>query len=134
MSSEIEFLDELIGHTFSSVVLSQNKDEILFTRLDGVQYKMHHYQDCCESVYVEDVCGDLDDLVNSPVFVAEVVSERKSDTDDHGWPESCTWTFYKFATVKGWVTIRWMGQSNGYYSERVTFERVHDTEYEEEDV
>ena len=124
MKSQVELLNGLIGHTFASVVVNEEKDEILFTRIDGVQYKMYHKQDCCENVYVEDICGDLDDLINSPVFVAEAVSEHKEKFDEHGWPDSQTWTFYKFATIKGRVTIRWIGTSNGYYSESVDFEPV----------
>jgi hypothetical protein len=71
---------------------------------------MEHSQDCCESVYIENIDGDLDDLIGNPILHAEA-----STKDDPEAGEVGMWTFYKIATVKGWVDIRWYGSSNGYY-------------------
>ena len=89
---------------------------------------MQHVQDCCENVWVEEVVGNVSDLIGSPIIEAECV-ESSDDPDGfkHEYqPESQTWTFYKLGTAKGFVTIRWLGTSNGYYSERVDFIRVPD--------
>lgn len=95
-------------------------DSILFETATGEKYEMYHEQDCCEHVYIESIVGDLEDLVGSPILMAEEVTNiDEPPTSERG--ESYTWTFYKFATNKGYVTIRWYGSSNGYYSESVSF-------------
>lgn len=118
-------IESLIGKTLSQVKGSVGGDEVVFITDAGAKHRLYHSQDCCESVFVEDICGDLDDLVGSPILQAE---EATSGENPPGAPipeyqdESFTWTFYKLATIKGSVTIRWYGSSNGYYSERVDFE------------
>lgn len=114
-------IKDLIGKTLVSVE-NQGDEEIVFTADDGKKWKLYHDQDCCESVRVEDVTGDLADLVGSPILMAEEVdSENTPPVDPNDAEESYTWTFYKFATIKGYVTIRFYGTSNGYYSESVDF-------------
>lgn len=118
-------ISQLIGKTLTAVVNDDN-EEILFTVDDGSKYRLYHENNCCESVTVEDVIGNLSDLIGSPIVMAEVVTN--SDENPEGitkeYQDSFTWTFYKLATVKGYVTIRWYGESNGYYSESVSFEEV----------
>jgi hypothetical protein len=110
-------VDVLKGKTLASLVDEGN--ELVFKTTDGGTYRMYHEQDCCESVVLEDVVGDLEDLVGSEILIAEEV-EGESPADFEAY-ESYTWTFYKFATRKGYVDLRWLGQSNGYYSEGVSF-------------
>jgi len=109
---------DLKGKTFKSVI--QEGSAIFFTDIEGKTYKQYHAQDCCETVYIESITGDLEDLVGSPILVAEE-SLKKSE---RGKDPSQTWTFYKLATVKGWVDIRWFGESNGYYSESATLKEI----------
>lgn len=115
-------LSELLGKTLTEI--SKDNDSITFMTSEGVMYKMFHDQDCCEDVRIEDIEGDLNDLIGSPILQAE---ESTNSTDTFGkieYPDSFTWTFYKLATVKGYVTIRWLGESNGYYSESVDFVKM----------
>lgn len=113
MYTTIEILE---GKTLSSV--ERNGDEeIIFTLDNGDKYKMYHYQDCCEQVHIDDIVGDLNDLIGSPIVVAEERTNiGENDSYDH-----YTWTFYTIATIKGYVDIKWYGSSNGYYSESVNF-------------
>jgi hypothetical protein len=118
-------VSELVGKVLASVEYKDGT-ELVFTSVTGERWRMHHYQECCEDVSIEDVCGDLADLVGVPILKAE---ESTSDENpDGGEMErrdfSQTWTFYNFATIKGYVTVRWYGTSNGCYSERVCFERL----------
>lgn len=111
--------DTLKDKTFVSVerVNDQNGDEIRFVMEDKTTYRLYHSQDCCEDVFIEDIVGDLSDLIGTPILVAE---ERVGEgPKKYEWDESFTWTFYTLRTIKGSVDIRWYGSSNGYYSESV---------------
>lgn len=115
---------ELLGKTVLEIQVCKdelNQDEINFITEEG-KYVMTHEQDCCESVYIEEIVGDLMDLVGSPILMAEE-SSNEGETE---WEDTYTWTFYKLATNKGYVTIRWYGESNGYYSEEVDMYFIKD--------
>lgn len=121
-------IPDLIGATLTAVDgCALGSERITFTLADGSSVVFFHDQDCCESVRVDDVTGDPADLVGSPLLMAEVATLSDNDpgaqqerVDSDSW----TWSFYKFATAKGYVTVRWLGASNGYYSEGVSVVRL----------
>jgi hypothetical protein len=142
-TSETVWFKELVGKTLASVTLSESmsNDSITFTTDQGEVFRQVYYDDCCANCRIEEIHGDLQDLVGTPIVMAEESSNKEPDAalaairaqakaeaeakgDYYSDVESETWTFYKIATIKGSVTIRWYGSSNGYYSESTTFERV----------
>lgn len=128
MNEYIE-IKEFVGKVFSQI--NVRHDQIEFVVDDTEKYLMYHEQDCCESVTVEDINGDITDLLWVPILKAseDTSNSPKSNTYGEGEnaytyeDESATWTFYNLATIKGYVTIRWYGSSNGYYSESVNIKK-----------
>ncbi len=129
--------EELKGKTFTKIDgLERNSEQIKFFCSDGSEFRLTYYQDCCASCSIEDINGEVEDLLNCRVLLAEEVSSdkpdlieqvkrrlNKKDDDNYFSEDSETWTFYKLSTIKGFMTIRWYGSSNGYYSETATFEK-----------
>ncbi len=113
-------ISDFNGLVFTSVVgLEEQSEEVIFTSSCGRKFKMYHEQNCCESVYLADVAGDVDDLIGSPICIADESTKDDPEADECGM-----WTFYKLATAKGYVDLRWYGSSNGYYSVGVDFVEV----------
>jgi len=112
-------ISSIVGLTPIAVTLNkyndsyENCEEIFFEFEDRIVI-LYHEQDCCESVWIESIVGDINDLVGSTLLMAEESSGEYDDACESG-----TWTFYKFATIKGYVDVRFIGESNGYYSESV---------------
>lgn len=137
---EIE-VTKLKGMVFERVVLDDRESKITFHPTSAkfeVKYALEHQQSCCECVKLIDVTGDLSDLEGEPILQAEVVFSDKLDKkdipkvraaspklDDIDVDHSFTWSFYKFATRKGRVTLRFFGTSNGYYSEKADVYEMH---------
>lgn len=113
----------LVGKTLARVEgANVGGQVIVFTTEAGEVFQMDHCQDCCEYVRLEDVEGDVSDLIGSPVTVADVASNVDAPAPQAN--DCYTWTFYRIATAKGWVVLRWLGESNGYYSESVDFQQL----------
>lgn len=119
-------ISALVGKTLKKVKRVNNGawdgEHIDFITEEDDVYRMMHDRSCCESVYIEDINGDLEDLVGTPILHASEDSEKVSDDV---WGGISGWTFYNIRTIKGSVNIRWNGSSNGYYSIGVDFVKIY---------
>ena len=106
-------VEQLKGMTITAVVYKED-DESLLIHLNTHVLEMIHHQDCCETVYLADVVGSFEDLIGYPLLeVSETVVDISSED------VSSTASYYNFKTLKSSVQLRWVGESNGYYSESV---------------
>lgn len=108
--------------------LYNKNDALFFKTADGKFYIMTHDQECCESVWIDDVCGDFSDLLNEKILVAEEL-DNDYPVDNECIENTYTWTFYHLATFHGDVSLRWFGTSNGYYSESADLFEISEEDY-----
>ena len=117
--AEVTKFPAMIGAVLSEVIGKIGDEELVFKAADGSKFTFWYEPDCCATCSITDIIGDIADLIGSPIVDAEEVSSEGAPAPENA--DSYTWTFYRFSTVKGTVTIRWLGESNGYYSESVSF-------------
>jgi len=121
MFSDLIFEKELKGKTLVRIEQEDDDELVLKTSL-GEIYRLNHHRTGRERVYIEDMCGDLSDLIGEPLLEAEEVTSyskpegAKADAIEY---LCCQWTFYKLGTRKGSVVIRWFAN----YSEYVDFSK-----------
>ena len=65
--------------------------------------------------------GDITNILNQKIIDAQC--DIDSDAETNSWGTS-TKTKYTIKTEKGTLVINWLGESNGYYSETVSFDET----------
>ena len=109
----------LTGETIVKIEgLETGSSEVKIKTESGRDFVLFHDQDCCESVSLNEIHGDKEDILNYPILFAEESTNQDNPPED---ADSFTWTFYRLQTIKGSLQLRWLGESNGYYSESVSF-------------
>jgi len=110
-------VEQLVGKKILKVTgLQEDSAELILELEGGFEITLGTYNDLWSGVRIESVNG-VRDLVGSTFY---------SLIEQHGIPEpkgyiysydSHTWTSYILETSKGRTGIRWLGESNGFYSE-----------------
>jgi hypothetical protein len=117
---------ELKGKTITSIDGIKTDDTLTtITTSDGIIFTLEHEQDCCEDVRVYGTVGNIDDILNAEVTVAEDTTTMDNpNAPDYKAYESATWSQFRIGTDKGTFEIWWLGESNGYYSESVSVRQM----------
>jgi hypothetical protein len=109
--------DVLVGEVLDAVDIDREENQILLTTRSGRKFLVYHEQDCCETVAISGQDGNFDKLIGKPIVEARdfAVDTGESESDY----DSQTTTTLVFRVDDQTVISRWIGDSNGYYSESV---------------
>jgi len=114
----------IVGEVLTHVDTNEHGDEILLTTASGKTIKIFHSQDCCETVSIEGTDGAWHDLFGKVIVEATQSEWSDQEPKPNEYSESWTRTELKFRSDDTTVISRWIGESNGYYSEGVSIEDV----------
>lgn len=111
----MKFAEYFIGKSIDRIDGGESgSDSVTFFFTDGTAVVSYHSQDCCESVSIERVDGDIAALIGQSILEA---SGEYGDDPAPPHADSYTWTHHKLRTSAGEVDFVWLGESNGYYGE-----------------
>lgn len=116
-------IDVLVSEVLTHIDTDEKNSETILTTESGKIVKIFHVQDCCETVSIEDTEGDWHKLVGKVIVEASKDEVPQGDPPPE-YPDSWTRTTLKFRVDGETVISRWIGESNGYYSESVDTEDV----------
>ena len=120
MYTPINYKEKLFMRRIKSIEgLYQDSERVTIRFEDGSYITQYHESDCCETVEVHQVDGDIAKHIGA---TAIDYIEKSSTANNDEVSESGTWTFYTLKTSSGYLDWRWLGESNGYYSEDVNSE------------
>ena len=112
-------VNDLIGETLTHIDVDDEDNQIMLTTQSGRQIVIKHYQDCCENVHIVDTEGHWHELIGKPIISTSHDETEMEDAYDHG-----TRTVITFRVDGATVISRWIGESNGYYSESVSLAEI----------
>ena len=111
-------LSSLVGEILTNIDVSD--DTVMMTTKSGRQIMLYHSQGCCESVSILSTDGEWRELIGKPLLIVEEEIDG-SAACDYG---SKTETTFTFGVDGATVINRWIGESNGYYSESVDIKEI----------
>lgn len=90
---------------------SYTNRNLIFTLSNGLKIEYEAVGECCSTSFIESI-DDLSALQDCTIFDVQTVDGESKDVDDYSVHK---WHFIKFKTSKGWATLSFRNESNGYY-------------------
>ena len=100
---------------------SDDSEYIALTMEDGAIVRFYHDQDCCEHVRLWDIVGGtVQDLEGQKIVGCSILQGDIPPEVNYQPGESHTWTEHHLRLEdERLIKFRWLGESNGYYSESI---------------